>query len=344
MTFRNPILGAGGSTLLRPAIQSPNYVPGVSGWSLNRLGDAELNDLKLRGTYMGQNYVISPAGLFFYSGTPAAGNMTGSWAPAAGADDFGNAYPAGLKIYSALGSILLSAVDGVLESLGSGGTLLGIQDGAINWNWPGSAGTASIDIDTANRGSMSWNSGQGAIADRIAQLSVITSQGTPVAGNQDTAPRSTTTGGVGIPAYHYVSGAVVKSNGAGTTSEVWQVAGGNGAAFNASWSGASTFGTVSGGLGALRYRKDAEDNLHLIGTFVAAAGAGSAVLNLPVAYRPAANGAFPVAFISSGGVAGNAWMYVSSAGNLNLNSQLGSAVTTGTAYTVNAKIPLGNLA
>src|SRR6266540_2524625 len=37
--FTNPIVG--GTALVRPAIKSPNYVPGVSGWSINRDGSAE---------------------------------------------------------------------------------------------------------------------------------------------------------------------------------------------------------------------------------------------------------------------------------------------------------------
>src|SRR5581483_7878803 len=98
MTFRNPILGAGGSTLLRPAIQSPNYVPGSTGWAIKRDGSAELYNLTLRGTFMGQDFIVNDAGIFVYSGTPAAGNLVGSWAPVAGTDGYGNAYPAGLAV------------------------------------------------------------------------------------------------------------------------------------------------------------------------------------------------------------------------------------------------------
>lgn len=44
--FSNPITGGQGA-LVRPAIKSPNYVPGVSGWSINRDGSAEFADLRL---------------------------------------------------------------------------------------------------------------------------------------------------------------------------------------------------------------------------------------------------------------------------------------------------------
>jgi hypothetical protein len=48
MPFSDPIVG--GTTLVRPAIHSPNYVAGTSGWSINRDGSAEFNNLTARGT------------------------------------------------------------------------------------------------------------------------------------------------------------------------------------------------------------------------------------------------------------------------------------------------------
>ena len=35
--------------LVRTAIKSPNYVAGTSGWSINQAGDAEFNDVTVRG-------------------------------------------------------------------------------------------------------------------------------------------------------------------------------------------------------------------------------------------------------------------------------------------------------
>ncbi len=48
MPFKNPILA--GTELIREAIESPNYVAGVSGWSINRDGTADFNDVTTRGT------------------------------------------------------------------------------------------------------------------------------------------------------------------------------------------------------------------------------------------------------------------------------------------------------
>jgi hypothetical protein len=48
MPFGNPIIG-GQSKLIREAIQSPNYLPGISGWSINRDGTAEFASGSFRG-------------------------------------------------------------------------------------------------------------------------------------------------------------------------------------------------------------------------------------------------------------------------------------------------------
>lgn len=47
MAFQNPVVG--GTTLVRPAIHSPNYVAGSSGWTINRDGSAEFNNALFRG-------------------------------------------------------------------------------------------------------------------------------------------------------------------------------------------------------------------------------------------------------------------------------------------------------
>jgi hypothetical protein len=48
MPFSNPILG--GDTLVRNAIQSRDYVAGVSGWAIFRDGTAEFNNVTVRGS------------------------------------------------------------------------------------------------------------------------------------------------------------------------------------------------------------------------------------------------------------------------------------------------------
>ena len=78
MKPENPVVG--GIVLRRQAIQSPDYVPGVSGWTINQDGSAEFNNLTIRGTFMGTDYEINTSGAFFYSGTPAAGTLIASTA------------------------------------------------------------------------------------------------------------------------------------------------------------------------------------------------------------------------------------------------------------------------
>src|SRR5688572_12485030 len=48
MGFRSSILA--GVKLIREAIQSPNYVAGTSGWSINRDGTAEFGDMTIRSS------------------------------------------------------------------------------------------------------------------------------------------------------------------------------------------------------------------------------------------------------------------------------------------------------
>lgn len=49
--------------------------------------------------FIGENFEINAAGSFYYSGTPAFGNLISSVAPADGTDRFGNAYLAGTASY-----------------------------------------------------------------------------------------------------------------------------------------------------------------------------------------------------------------------------------------------------
>lgn len=46
--FSNPVVGGENGELIRSSIRSPNYVPGVSGWTINRDGSAEFNNVTIR--------------------------------------------------------------------------------------------------------------------------------------------------------------------------------------------------------------------------------------------------------------------------------------------------------
>jgi hypothetical protein len=50
LSFEDAVAAADGS-LIFPAIKSPNFVQGSSGWRISRNGDAEFNDVDIRGTF-----------------------------------------------------------------------------------------------------------------------------------------------------------------------------------------------------------------------------------------------------------------------------------------------------
>jgi hypothetical protein len=128
--FENNIINAA-NALIRAAMHSPNYVAGVSGWTINKDGSAEFNNLNLRGTFTGTNWIMNADGLFFYNGTPALGNLnlaiTNS--NASGIDTYGNAYtPGGISIIALAGMAnVLTLVDA------SGNSLFGVDaSGNVN--------------------------------------------------------------------------------------------------------------------------------------------------------------------------------------------------------------------
>ncbi len=64
--FSHDIAGGQGN-LVATSLQSPNFVSGVSGWQVTKLGDAEFNDVTVRGEFAGTDFIIDSAGIFFYS-------------------------------------------------------------------------------------------------------------------------------------------------------------------------------------------------------------------------------------------------------------------------------------
>ena len=128
--FENAIINAA-NAMIRATIHSPNYVPGVSGWTINKDGSAEFNNLNLRGTFTGTNWIMNADGLFFYNGTPALGNLnlTITNASASGIDQFGNTYaPGGISILALAG---LANVFTLTDA--SGSTIFGIDSsGNVN--------------------------------------------------------------------------------------------------------------------------------------------------------------------------------------------------------------------
>lgn len=69
-------------------------------------------------TFTGTNWILNSQGIFFYSGTPALGNLITSVAEAAGADSFGNVYPQGYYGQQ------LTLINGAAPSVFSGASIL----------------------------------------------------------------------------------------------------------------------------------------------------------------------------------------------------------------------------
>lgn len=113
-----------GTQLVIPSIHSPNYVTNVSGWTINLDGSAEFNNLTIRGTFSGTNFIVNSSGAFFYSPSEAFGNLIVSIASAAGTDSFGNAYPQGINVTT--GTISGTTI--------SGGTISGTTISGTTFN------------------------------------------------------------------------------------------------------------------------------------------------------------------------------------------------------------------
>ena len=150
--------------LRRAAIQSPNYVPGTSGWTIKQDGSVEFNNGTFRGTltaatFLGTNFIINTSGAFFYSGMPAAGNLIASIAAVSGTDAFGNAYLAGVTSYNgalvaqlAAGGIALQAAAGQIAGNFAGTVSAGAQAGQVIITSGGNSGAdpqAEIVLDSA---------------------------------------------------------------------------------------------------------------------------------------------------------------------------------------------------
>lgn len=132
--FGNPVVG--GTTLIRPAIRSPNFVTGLTGWSVNVDGSAEFNNVTIRGalTIGGTN--------LYYSGTPAANNLVESVGATAFTDPFGNSVLAGEVTYhfTAFGP--------------SGSRAIAVNDAGITWY---AAPSGSLGPWTATQSILSFN-------------------------------------------------------------------------------------------------------------------------------------------------------------------------------------------
>lgn len=170
----NPVVGS--TVLRRPAIQSPNFVTTVSGWSINADGSAEFNNLTIRGTFQGINYVLNSSGAFFYSPSEAAGNLIASVAPANGTDAFGNHYLQDLATYTGASACQMTGSD------------IDFYNGSLAGGW---ALTSQIVVDSSGNMSVTAGAAMTIFANTgtvdISATSGVTIGGSATTGNQNTS-------------------------------------------------------------------------------------------------------------------------------------------------------------
>jgi hypothetical protein len=107
--FNNPLTGAQGS-LVRAQIKSPNFsLAGQTGWAIMKNGNAYFFNITAEGTitateFIGTDFLMTSTGLFYYNGTPGAGDLICAIAPEGTTQDpFGNAVTPVVNIGSATG-------------------------------------------------------------------------------------------------------------------------------------------------------------------------------------------------------------------------------------------------
>jgi hypothetical protein len=331
--FSQPVTA--GTVLVRSAIQSPNYAAGSAGWSINQSGSAEFNNLTLRGTFVGSNYVQNSAGEFLYSATPGPGVLAISLAPQAGTDAYGNAYPSGLGLFS--GGVLVDRLDpanGLTSMSASQYVRLqaaGISFGAFNPN----TGTLTPDgaeiTDTAlgnpyQQGLLNLHSPSGAGSNRM--FAILQSGYTTVASGQPQSPRLQLLDEHGNSAADLLlSGNAIATDLAGNA-RTWQTP-----AFAAGYTNANC-----------EYRLMPYDAVHWGGEFSqttgVASGGSATVYTLPAGYRPAKERIVPVSWRTSTGASkgGNAFLAFETSGAVILGWS--AATANGDRFSCEVDIPL----
>jgi hypothetical protein len=287
------------------------------------------------------------SGLFAYSPAPGAGNLVLSIAAAAGTDPYGNAFQAGLTLYASGAQINLSidgsdadatwtdTVNGSQIQIGAAGGSAGQEftppsAPGVTWE-PASINALVSNVFGSNTAEFAISGPYNHAHVSRPTISMFGSSDSSASNRIDLATQTTRVTGIGQVGSYWVT-----EGGTGVPL-TWQTP-----SYASSWAASSTF-NGSANWGGLQFRRDAEDNVWLIGGFKATGAAGSTVFTLPAGYRPAAQ--WPLyCQQNNGGTLSVISLEVGSSGNVNVLSQVGGSVASGHEYLVNAKFPLGNLA
>lgn len=296
MTFSNPITGGQG-TLVRPAIKSPDYVPGVSGWSINRDGTVEFNNGTFRGTITAAEIV----------GAVFASSLTNPaiWI---NQDDANS-----MRVYGADGTLLVE-IGANVGSLGS----------CVFYDQPNNR---AVDIGVE----IQWNTApSGGLFTPFVSL-YPTANGLLF--------NTQLTSGIALDVPH---GAWVRLEAGSDNFETWNVVGAaSQPAYGTNFASASTAGNYQ----ALQFRMDAEDNLHIEGSFHCVNAITSAlVFTLPSNYRPKVARNINVASDTSAAAVSTLGLLLQINSNGPVNLHASAATAVGQNFYVNAVIPMGDIA
>ena len=133
-----------------------------------------------------------------------------------------------------------------------------------------------------------------------------------------------------------VSGSVYASNLIGTP-ETWITP-----TFTSTWASTATL-NGTGGYRRMQYRRDAEDNVWVLGGALSS-GTGGTIFNLPAAYHNAGVRHLLSAWVLDAGTPKAVMAQVTEAGSVNIATALtGVTVASGTQVFINDRFPLGNL-
>jgi hypothetical protein len=316
----DPVVG--GVDLRRAAIRSPNYVAGSTGWTINQDGSVEFNNGTFRGvvtasTFQGSNFVINQSGEFFYSGTPASGNLIVSVTNNPGTDAFGNQYLQGLTTFDRLNNNYTN-VQGAVVSFGP--IAAGQPDTTHNGFVLGGGGVLTLSATTS------------ASLTDAGVLNVFAGQPNQVSGHSGPAVQLLDTAGTSEVDFT-LAGNLIKSDKTGAVL-TWQTP-----SYAANWSNSTSWGSFGGG-GNLLFRKTGLDRTWIQGVAKAATGAGTTIFTLPAGYFHPTQTTWGSAVRASGGVTSVVAIAVSNAGAVI------SSVTpvNGDQFLLNFEIPLGNIA
>lgn len=252
--------------------------------------------------------------ILVYSGTPAAGNLIGSWSGAAGTDSHGNAYPAGLKVYgtgsSAAAYVLLDPVYGriVIQNELSGYQAI-CDGGSLSMATPSSASNPAT-IATQNS--------------PLALIIESPSDGT------DGAAEMKLYAGTSSVAPYVTSPYIVALNPSSGAAETWH-----------SFAGSYQNGWTAFSGRDLCYRLEPDGTVHLTGRVNVPSGVGnpSTVATLPAGYRPANRPETVHAEnIGSTGSFFNTYVEINTSGNVNVYGAPGggSSVSIGGRFALDA--------